>query len=321
MSLTILLSSAGRRTELLQCFRNDARDLGLDLRVLAVDLQPEYSAACQVSDARFAVPECGSPDFIPRMLELCQRERVSLLVPTIDPELEVFAENASLFSAIGTRVVVSDSATVRLARNKMLTAEFLKRIGVPSPQTRLVADAQNLRYPAILKPIGGSSSIGVEIIKDAEQLRNGPQGEYVVQELWKGREFTVNFFIDETGALRSIVPHWRKETRAGEVSKGITWREPLLIALCRQIAAALPGARGPLCFQAIMTPEGEAAVFEINARFGGGYPLAHAAGAKFSKWLLEEAAGLPSTAHDMWTDRLMMLRYDAATFLQAPQDS
>jgi carbamoyl-phosphate synthase large subunit len=55
-------------------------------------------------------------------------------------------------------------------------------------------------------------------------------------------------------------------------------------------------------------------VFEINARFGGGYPLAHQAGATFSQWLLEEVAGLPATANDRWQDGVLMLRYDSAVF-------
>jgi carbamoyl-phosphate synthase large subunit len=55
-------------------------------------------------------------------------------------------------------------------------------------------------------------------------------------------------------------------------------------------------------------------VFEINARFGGGYPLAHHAGATFARWLLEEAVGLEPTCHNDWRDGVRMLRYDAALF-------
>jgi carbamoyl-phosphate synthase large subunit len=57
------------------------------------------------------------------------------------------------------------------------------------------------------------------------------------------------------------------------------------------------------------------AVIEINARYGGGYPLAWAAGARYPVWFLEEVLGLPSTAHDDWTADLVMLRYDEAIFV------
>ena len=78
------------------------------------------------------------------------------------------------------------------------------------------------------------------------------------------------------------------------------------------------GARGALCFpRAIVTDDETCAVFEINARFGGGYPLAHQAGARFTQWLVEEALGLPDTANDDWKSGVTMLRYDDAVFLDA----
>jgi len=56
-------------------------------------------------------------------------------------------------------------------------------------------------------------------------------------------------------------------------------------------------------------------VFEINARFGGGYPLADHAGASFARWLLEERLNLPSTAGNKWTAGVAMLRFDAELFV------
>ena len=70
-----------------------------------------------------------------------------------------------------------------------------------------------------------------------------------------------------------------------------------------------------MCFQAIVTPAGEAAVFELNARFGGGYPLSHMAGGRFTKWLLEETAGRAPSVPEEWSEGVTMLRYDAAVFL------
>ena len=65
-----------------------------------------------------------------------------------------------------------------------------------------------------------------------------------------------------------------------------------------------------------MRPDGSAGIFEVNARFGGGYPLAHEAGAHFTQWLLEEVAGLPSTASARWEEGGLLLRYDAAFFVR-----
>ena len=135
-----------------------------------------------------------------------------------------------------------------------------------------------------------------------------------MQERWLGREYTVNLFFDRQ-QLRCAIPHLRIETRAGEVSKAVTERVPQLSALASKLGEALRGrAFGSLCFQAIITPGGEAALLEINARFGGGYPLADHAGASFAQWLLEIVLGRECTAHDHWHEHVQMLRYDASVF-------
>lgn len=319
--MNVLFTSAGRRVELLNCFRSDAVSLGMPLRVLAVDLSPAHSAACRTADLWFAVPRCGEPNYVPSLLELCRGQNVSLVVPTIDTELQVLADAREQFRAIGVTVAISAPEIVRMARNKFETAKFLRENGVAVPRTgwleELLNDPDGWRWPVILKPAGGSSSKGIEVLRDPGALRRLPKlaDDYIAQEWWEGIEYTVNVYFDRSGRHRTSVPHRRIETRTGEVSKGTTERLPILMNIAERLGRALSGAFGALCFQAIVTSTGEAVVFEINARFGGGYPLAHAAGARFSRWLLEEVVGLPVSAHDQWKDGLTMLRYDAAVFV------
>ncbi len=320
MTISVLFSSAGRRVELINCFREDAVELGIELRVLAADFQPELSAACQVAEKHFAVPRCDNARFVPRMQEICAGEHVDLVIPTIDPELAPLAAARAAFAAAGTRLVVSGVETVAIARDKLRTAAVLSQHGIPFARSvaleRLIANPGALRFPVVLKPVDGSASIGLREARDTAEIERAAIDvrRYLAQEKWTGREYTVNLFVDRSGRLRSAVPHWRREIRAGEVSKGRTERVPQLIDLAGRIASALPDASGPLCFQAIVTESGQAVVFEINARFGGGYPLAHRAGARFSRWLLEEAAEMPSTADVFWQEGVTMLRYDAAVF-------
>lgn len=305
----------------MQCFREDAKSLGVDLKVLAVDLRPELSAAAQVADACFRVPRCTETSYISSLLETCKREHVNLVVPTIDTELPILAANLERFAAEGIRIAVSSPEVVAIARDKVQTAKAFNAAGVSVPRTanvdELLANPTDWRWPVLLKPAGGSSSVGIRVAHSIDEAKEcaARRNDYVVQDLWTGREFTVNMFFNQFGQLRSVVPHWRIETRGGEVSKGRTEPNPVLLEAAEKIAAALPGARGALCFQAIVTESNDYVVFELNARFGGGYPIAHRAGAQFSKWLLEEAAGLPSTANNNWKAGVTMLRYDAAVFI------
>jgi carbamoyl-phosphate synthase large subunit len=177
------------------------------------------------------------------------------------------------------------------------------------------ARPESLSGELIAKPVGGSASFGIVRGRCVADFKALSDNGYLVQHRWEGVEYTVNIFFDQFGLFRCATPHRRIEVRAGEVAKGRTEHVPQLEDAARKVALALAGGRGPLCFQAILNSSGEYAVFEINARFGGGYPLAHRAGARFAQWLLEETAGLPCTANNNWKEGVTMLRYDSAVFV------
>lgn len=321
--MKLLLTSAGRRNQLLECFRASAASMRMPLQLLAADLRPDLSTACQAADAVFGVPACHSPGYVEALLEICRREKVGLLVPTIDPELGPLSEAVEAFAKIGTKVVVSRPEAVRVARDKYATTLALAKVGIPTPRSMLLRDylsaPRSLPGPVIAKPLAGSSSAGIIRPRSPEELSGLPADGYVVQEFWSGDEHTVNIFVDRAGKLISAVPHLRIAVRSGEVSQGRTVRQPALIEAAERLTTALPGLRGPACFQAIVRPDGAMCVFEVNARFGGGYPLAHEAGAHFTRWLLEESAGLPLTATSVWQEGVLMLRYDAAFFVREPR--
>jgi carbamoyl-phosphate synthase large subunit len=320
-ALTILFTSAGRRNQLMSCFRNDAAYMGLELRVLAADAQPQLSPASHQADTSFEVPRCTSSEYIPALRQICERENVRLIVPTIDTELAVLSRERRAFEQAGTRVLVSSPEIVALAGDKYTTSTQLAAYGIPTPLTLRLdeyrRDPTRLTGPVIAKPNGGSASIGIVRPGSPRDLDSLDAQTYIVQELWKGSEYTVNIFFDSDGTLRCAVPHRRIEVRAGEVSKGRTERLTALTDAAHKLGSQLRGARGPLCFQAVVRNDGACAIFEINARFGGGFPLAHFAGARMSQWILEELTGRPSTANDDWRAGATMLRYDAAVFFDA----
>jgi len=320
-SLTALISSAGRRVALMNSFRRAAAELDIDLRVLACDRMPEWSSACQMADDCFQVPPVKDGAYIPALKRICEQEAVDLLVPTIDPELALLSAARNDFLAQGIAIAVSDPTVIGLAGDKLATANQLASAGMPTPRSasleQALLDPDAWSGAIVVKPRHGSAGRDIHILPSAHALSALPRtGEpLMVQELLTGDEYTVNIFIDDDGALRAAVPHRRVAVRAGEVEKGVTARIPLLEQLAVRLAAALPGARGPLCFQAMLGADGAASIFEINARFGGGYPLADHAGAPFARWMLEQRCGMEVSAHDNWRSGVTMLRYDDAVFL------
>jgi carbamoyl-phosphate synthase large subunit len=327
--VTVLVSSAGRRVELLRGFRRALDAIGAAPgRVLATDCS-WYSSAFHDADEAFLVPRLDDPEFAPRLLELCLKHDVDLIVPTIDTELPVWAAHRDQFDAIGVTVALSGRHVIAIARDKQRTHDWLVAHAFPTVEqtapAAALADPDAWTFPLMAKPRFGSAGLGVGLVRDIEELalvaRRGHElGEIVVQRVAPGVEYTVDVLADRTGRCACAVPRRRLEVRAGEVSKGVTVRSAALQDLAARLCDALPGAYGALNVQVFVDGDVDEpdnlAVIEVNARYGGGFPLSLEAGADFPRWMLEDLLGLPSTAApDVWRSGLVMLRYDAAVFV------
>lgn len=318
--VNILFSSAGRRVALINIFRKESKALNIDAKIIAVDMEPSWSPACQVADIAHKVVRCTSPDFILQMLEICRKHQIGLIVPTIDTELTIFANSRDRFREIGTGIHLGDSEFISVARDKEATFQILKRNNIPVPESWSINDLMEMHdvpFPLFIKPKGGSCSKGISIVSSFEELHekmNGDQ-ELLAQEICKGDEYTINCFYDRNGACVSCVPHLRKFVRDGEVCFAQTERVPEFTAIARQFARIFKGIWGCICFQGFKHDDGSVQVFEINARFGGGYPVCDHAGGTYARWTLQDLIGQTPDYHDNWREGVRMLRYDEAVFV------
>lgn len=291
-------------------------------KVFAVDMQT-WSAACRLADGWSNVPGCHQPDFADAVFRYCDRNNIRLIIPTIDPELTIYAKHRAWFASHGIKVAVSGPDTVQITADKLATYRFLRRSGFPTVETfegAATTSSMPLQYPVIVKPRFGNSSTNVYVAEDRTSLDfyldRTPQP--IVQQLAQGDEYTVNFFVGQAGACLAAVPHWRVETRGGEVSKCVTVKQRRLMELATELSRKLPDAWGPMRFQAIVNEANEVRIIEINSRFGGGYPITHRAGADFIGWLVNDARGRPlPKPTDQWIEGVVMTRWEAAVFTTA----
>jgi len=318
--LGILFSSAGRRVALINCFRKAANDLGVGIDIVAVDMDPSWSPACQVADFSYAVDACTSSKFINQVLEVCQKHDINLVVPTIDTELMVYAEHRDVFARANVEIHLGSTEFVEVARDKDATARILKERNVPVPESWSLREIKGndleLPFPLLLKSRGGSSSKDIAVVSTLEELREkaGARKDWLIQEICTGQEYTINCFYDRTGACVACVPHFRKFVRDGEVCFAQTERISDFTTIAHELGNIFNKIWGCICFQAFQQDDGSIRVFEINARFGGGYPICDYAGGTFAKWLLQDLIGIPPDYHDNWRDGVRMLRYDDAVF-------
>jgi carbamoyl-phosphate synthase large subunit len=319
--MNILLTSAGRRVELLKAFRQSMYRSNISGNIITADLKSSAPASF-LADRAELVPRVDDPQYIDRLLEICDLHDIDLLIPLIDTELHLLSLHHQKFRERGVTPLISSAITNEICCSKKHTSVFFQQIGVRTPKVYELSEVTDRDFPLILKPDRGSSSVGVYAIKDRAELNffSNYVEETIIQELIEGDEYTIDILVDFQGKVISIVPRLRLETRAGEVSKGVTVKNPTLIAAAKKVVESLPGAVGCITLQCFLQPDGEIIFIEINPRFGGGYPLSYRAGADFPSWLLQLHAGKDlNVAIDEWEDGLAMLRYDDAIFVKADE--
>ena len=309
----ILLLSVGRRVELAQAFLAEIKSRDKAAKLLATEMNPEYSAACQVVNLAIKAPRVTDPTYIDFLLKTCAEERVGLVVPTIDTELLLLAQHRKQFESGGVHIVISDETLIQACRDKRLTADLFRQVGLDTPK---IYERSAITFPCFAKPYDGSCSIGAMAIRSPGMLSDAivKDATMMFMELIEGDfdEYTVDAYFDRHGVLCCFVPRHRIETRAGEVSKCVTRRNHVYEYLKEKLPA-LQGARGCITLQLFSkAATGQFAALEINPRFGGGFPLTYSAGANYPGWLIDEYLfdrEIPFLID--WQSNLMMLRYDA----------
>jgi carbamoyl-phosphate synthase large subunit len=319
--LSVLFTCIGRRVSLLKSFRRAGRQLKINLSLLGTDTSA-LSSALQLCDKGFLVKPTGHPHYIKQLLSIVKANRIKLLVPTVDLDLKVLAQNKAKFAALGCRVLVSAPEIVDICQDKRKTYRFLTKNGFDTPVTISIKSAlskRQLAWPCFLKPRDGSASKGTAVVNNRRELlllgKRIPNA--ICQEFVKGIEHTCDVYVSFDMKVRCVVPRKRIEVRAGEVSKGQIVKNHRIMSDGARLVDALGAGPGVITLQLFLADDGKIKFVEINPRFGGGAPLSIKAGANFPKWILQELLGeKPRIKFDAFKDKLIMLRYDGEVWLE-----
>lgn len=320
-ALNILFTSVGRRVSLVKHFKDTLKSLHVNGKIITTDLQRNAPASF-VSDIHELVPRVTDATYIDELISICDKHNIKLLVPLIDTELILLAENRKRFEEVGVELLVSSVETNKICFDKENTTKFFLEKGISTPKAfdiEKVLMNKDTQYPLLLKPVSGSSSKGVTIIKNSRELEffKNYIKDPMLQEYVTGEEYTVDVLVGFDGEIYCTVPRLRIETRAGEVSKGMTEKNQRIIEASNNVVSKLPGAVGCITVQCFLTQDNEVKFIEINPRFGGGHPLTIASGADFPKFILNMLLGESLEKPFIgWKDQFLMLRYDDAIYLE-----
>ncbi|MDO7171349.1 ATP-grasp domain-containing protein [Mariniflexile sp. AS56] len=311
--MNILITSAGRRVSLVRAFQAELKALVPEGKVMTTDFNIRLSSACHVSDKAFQLPLVCDKNYFKLLLDVCLDNNIKLIIPTIDTELLLLAKNKDLFLKNGITAIVSSQEFIGICRDKrqMSTFFLVNDINVAKEYSKY-----DYELPLFIKPFNGSRSVDTFIINKHEDLteyhfknKNLMFLEYLDHSFYE--EFTCDLYYDKFNNLKSVVPRQRIEVRDGEVNKGIT-KKNMLVDYIGEHLKHIDGAIGCLTAQFFKHITDDCIYgIEINARFGGGFPLSYAAGANYPKWIIQEYLfDEEINSYNDWEADLLMLRYD-----------
>jgi len=241
-------------------------------------------------------PVIYADNYISQIIEKCKEHKIDLLIPTLDDEILIIAQNITKLNAEGINVICSDKELVMICRDKeRMSKELNKAVNVfvnTIDKDALLEDENSTRFhfPLIAKPCNGFASRGIVILNTKQDLlniadnyiiqelaipeRDDPNYEFFWSEISKKRlpqvsEISVQLVYSPDGKLLGRMSSFNR------LSNGIpievlpydnqrVWDEidqlqPVLLKL---------GLRGPFNLQGRMTETGFK-IFEMNPRFTG----------------------------------------------------
>lgn len=308
--MNILFTCAGRRRYLLKYFKEVIGESG---KIVATDMQLT-APALTAADIKEQVPAVYASDYIEITLDLCRKHAIDALISLNDLELPILSANKERFESIGVKVIVSSPDVIDICFDKYLTYQYIKSLGLESPQTYINYDAAveaiksgELKFPLILKPRWGSGSIGLEFVDDFDELevvyrllqkkikksilaKASVADEYIlIQQVIKGPEYGLDIINDLKGTHRGVSVKEKLSMRAGETDKAVTIDNPTIRKIGRIIGENLKHIGNLDCD--VLEKDGTYYVLELNPRFGGGYPFSHEAGVNTPLAIVEWVKG------------------------------
>lgn len=288
--INILILSVGTRNLVVNYFKEELLGLG---KVYATDSN-FLAPALYEADEHFIVPKIDHPAYIETILTICKDKNINGVLSLIDPELSLLAKYKDRFEEIGTFPIISDSKIVDTCFDKLDFYHFLKEnnfkaINTYSNKDDFLIDLHkgDIQYPVIIKPRMGSASINVYKAHNSQEVEMIFEkfDNMLIQPWFNAEEFGVDAYIDiKSKELVSFFIKKKIKMKAGETHQSVSSKDIQLFEVVREFIKKA-GFIGVIDID-ILKKDDHYYILEVNPRFGGGYPHAHASGVNIVKMIV-----------------------------------
>lgn len=308
--MNILLTSAGRRSYMVDYFKQAMRGIG---KVYASN--SILTNTLLKADGYVLTPNIYNSNYVGFLIDFCKKNNINAIISLFDIDLPILAQNKEIFNEHSIRLVISDYHVTQICNDKWKTFQFLKQIGLKQPSTyislndaRLAIHDKTLLFPQFIKPRWGMGSIGIYRIESEEELvvlynklhreifetylkyESSIEEEscILIQQGMKGKEYGIEILNDLDSNYIKTFAKRKIAMRSGETDIAETVSPIQFENLGRTISANLKH-NALLDVDCFVDDSGTITVLEMNCRFGGQYPFTHNSGVnvplQIIKWL------------------------------------
>lgn len=255
-----------------------------------------YAFGAYACDEQKILPNIYAENYIDELITACRDDNIHVLIPGLDDELLLLADNIEKFKRVGVVIPISSRAVIELCRDKQKMSQVLNRYGANFVESYNKSDLgdeaklANISYPLIAKPVSGFASRGLRVIKSESDLKNVTEND-VVQEIAapsaadpNHEAFMKALENDEIAQLGELSLQIVVGRNSHELGRFASYNKlhngvpiEILPANVPEVWEAIDefmpvlhdyGVYGPINIQGRMTDKGPR-FFEMNARFTG----------------------------------------------------
>ena len=319
--VNVLITAAGNvfMPGTMACIKNNGER---NIRLIGADMNSDPSIL-EMCDVVYQVPRGDDPRYIDALLDICVKEKVEILLPIMSVELNDLAKNRERFTAIGTKVAVSDTEPLLIANNKRKLLDFLKENNLPCAEYYTVESKDELRekaetlgYPqkrVCVKVTDGSGSRGFRILNASASrfdlfLHEKPSAgimqmeellavleeaekfpELLVMEYLPGAEYSVDLLADRGTMLLGCCRKSLRMENSIMLDAEIV-DAPAVLELCAKTTELL-NLDGNIGFDLRERSDGTPLLMECNPRITAGIPFFARAGVNFPYLCIKKMLG------------------------------
>lgn len=289
-----------------QSIRNN--EDGKKFRIIGTDMN-EAKFNYHNLDAIYKVPASKSEEYLQAILDVCDKEKVDIVIPMYTHEINEFYENRHLFAEKGILIKVSNGEGLTVANDKAKMTMFLAENGLNAPKhfvcmtaiTLLINMMENENIDFIAKVPNECSSNGIYHIgsfknmimsqSEIEDMFKDKNAMYLIEEYLPNKEYAVDMLFDHGKCLCGVVRE-QVDIKNSIPSYAVVVKKDDVYEQCRLLGEKLK-LDGNIGFDLKCDNNDVPYIIDVNPRYSATTSLATAAGINLAYLGIKHLLGEP----------------------------